>query len=151
MTLQDPYPIEPLGAFCAKLTPPGSKSLTNRALLLAALADGESTIRNCLAADDTQRMLEALAALGVELQQDGTTCRVRGGAGIFPLGGDLSLGNAGTATRFLTAAACFASRPVLIDGDARMRLRPNDSTHSDPMIKYADSPSRLMVKPSGFS
>ncbi|MFG0251551.1 MAG: 3-phosphoshikimate 1-carboxyvinyltransferase [Phycisphaerales bacterium JB038] len=124
MTLPDPYPIEPLGAFRAKLTPPGSKSLTNRALLLAALADGESTVRNFLAADDTQRMMTALSDLGVPLQHEGALCRVQGGAGTLSGGGELSLGNAGTATRFLTAAACFAGRPVLLDGDARMRLRP---------------------------
>jgi 3-phosphoshikimate 1-carboxyvinyltransferase len=124
LTLPDPYPIEPLGAFRATLTPPGSKSLTNRALLLAALADGESTITNALVADDTRRMLEALAELGVQLDHEGEGCRLQGGAGTLPGGGELSLGNAGTATRFLTAAACFAGMPVLIDGDARMRLRP---------------------------
>ncbi len=124
MTLPDPYPIEPLGAFRATLTPPGSKSLTNRALLLAALADGESTITNALVADDTRRMLEALAELGVQQRCAEEVCHLQGGAGTLPGGGELSLGNAGTATRFLTAAACFAGAPVGIDGDARMRLRP---------------------------
>jgi 3-phosphoshikimate 1-carboxyvinyltransferase len=129
LTLPDPYPIEPLRAFRASLTPPGSKSLTNRALLLAALADGESFIRNPLAADDTQRMLEALSRLGVVVEpvaesEDGRAYRIHGGAGMLPDGGELFLGNAGTATRFLTAAACFAGAPVIIDGDERMRLRP---------------------------
>jgi 3-phosphoshikimate 1-carboxyvinyltransferase len=114
--------------FFARLRPPGSKSLTNRALLLAALADGTSAIRGALVgAEDTERMIAALGALGVGIDRlpDGEL-RVRGVAGRWAPASavTLELGNAGTATRFLAAAAMLARAPVLIDGDARMRERP---------------------------
>ena len=124
MNLPDPYPVHPVEAFRVSISPPGSKSLTNRALLLAALAEGESTLRNPLVADDTQRMLDALISLGVKITPLDDGIRVTGVEGRFPGNGELQLGNAGTATRFLTAAACFASGPVVIDGDERMRCRP---------------------------
>ncbi|MCK4871750.1 MAG: 3-phosphoshikimate 1-carboxyvinyltransferase [Phycisphaerales bacterium] len=120
----DPYPVEPLDPFRASITPPGSKSLTNRALLLASLADGVSTIRRPLVADDTQRMIDGLIGLGVRITPDDDGIRIVGSTGRFTGGAALRLGNAGTATRFLTAAACLASGPVTIDGDARMRERP---------------------------
>jgi 3-phosphoshikimate 1-carboxyvinyltransferase len=106
--------------------PPGSKSLTNRALLLASLSRGTSVLLGALTdADDAARMIEALRTLGVgiERREDGRVI-VEGVAGRFPRGGELNLNNAGTATRFLTAAACLASEPVLIDGNERMRQRP---------------------------
>jgi 3-phosphoshikimate 1-carboxyvinyltransferase len=113
------------------IRPPGSKSLTNRALLLAALAEGTSTLRNALTdADDAQRMLAALTSLGVHIthtrSQMGQALTIRGVAGRFVLPGPLTLdlGNAGTATRFLTAAAMLGNAPITIDGDARMRERP---------------------------
>ncbi|MEZ6172163.1 MAG: 3-phosphoshikimate 1-carboxyvinyltransferase [Phycisphaerales bacterium] len=108
--------------------PPGSKSLTNRALLLAALADGSSTVANALIdADDTQRMLGALQTLGVQTRITGTTASVQGIGGMFrvePPGAELDLGNAGTATRFLAAASLLSKWPTTITGDARMRERP---------------------------
>ncbi len=121
------------GAFAARVRPPGSKSLTNRALLLAALAEGESVLRGCLLdADDARVMIEALRRLGaaVEVREHGTwgnEVRVRGVGGRFRVGASgvaLNLNNAGTATRFLAAAACLADGPVVIDGNARMRQRP---------------------------
>lgn len=119
--------------------PPGSKSLTNRALLLGALASGESTISNALIdGDDTRRMIEALRVLGAEIRSDpreptvvrvwGLAGKPRSGTGGGGGGGDggarLNLGNAGTATRFLTAAAALADGPVTLDGNERMRQRP---------------------------
>lgn len=127
-SLPDPLPLPALGgAFDATITPPGSKSLTNRALLLAALAGGESTLRGALTeADDAKVMLGALRALGVEVAVSGGTTTVRGGGGRFAARAPatLDLGNAGTATRFLAAAALLCAAPVTIDGDPRMRERP---------------------------
>lgn len=127
--LPDPLPIEPVeeGIRCtAGLRPPGSKSLTNRALLLAALSDGESVLGNALTdADDTRRMIEALRTLGVGVEEPSRgRLLVSGVGGRFPKGGKLFLNNAGTATRFLTGAACLSAEPVVIDGNDRMRQRP---------------------------
>jgi len=115
-------PDEPL---VGRATPPGSKSITNRALLLAALADGESVLTGALKSDDTARMAEALAAMGVEIAEpDATTFRVRSNGVLARPRGPLFLGNAGTATRFLTAAAALIDGEATIDGDAHMRKRP---------------------------
>ncbi len=129
--LPDPLPITPITRpFDAAVTPPGSKSLTNRALLLAALAPGSSTLRRpLLDADDTEVMMTALSDLGVVMSQSGGELRVAGCRGRWePAPGaaevPLNLSNAGTATRFLTAAAIFSPIPVTIDGNARMRQRP---------------------------
>lgn len=104
---------------------PGSKSVSNRALLLAALAEGATTLAGLLDADDTRVMIGALRALGVAIERDGDTARVTGCGGRFPArAADLFLGNAGTATRSLTAALAFADGRYRIDGVARMRERP---------------------------
>lgn len=129
-SLPDPLPIPVArAAFHASIRPPGSKSLTNRAILLAALAGGRSVIRApLLDADDAERMLAAVARLGARVERtDGGDLAVEGvGARWAPAPGDLTLdlGNAGTATRFLAAAALLSPAPVVIDGDARMRQRP---------------------------
>jgi len=120
--------VRPIPPFHATVRIPGSKSLTNRALLLAALAQGQSTLTNVLFADDTRVMMAALQALGVDLEIDqaGTTVAVTGRGGAFPARqSDLFLGNAGTATRFLTAALAASPGAVArIDGVPRMRERP---------------------------
>lgn len=112
------------------IRPPGSKSLTNRALLLAALADGESVLRGALLdADDAQRMLSAITALGARWSVDNGDIRIHGVGGEWkPVATEvrLDVGNAGTAARFLAAAAMLSPVPVVIDGDARMRERPID-------------------------
>ena len=108
-----------------RVTLPGSKSITNRALLLAGLASGRSRLTGALKSDDTARMAEALQAMGVTVEEpDATTFVVVGSGRLKAPGGPLFLGNAGTATRFLTAAAVLADGPVVIDGDAHMRKRP---------------------------
>ncbi len=107
--------------------PPGSKSLTNRALLCAALADGPCTLRGISLSDDAWRMIAGLRQLGVLMEIDETSARarVRGGSGHFPITeADLNVGDAGTAMRFLTAACCLAHARIRIDGSARMRERP---------------------------
>lgn len=105
---------------------PGSKSISNRTLLLAALAEGETLIRDLLASDDTDRMLDALAALGVEVTKCGERdYRVFGVPGGFPVKeADLFLGNAGTAFRPLTAALALAGGAYHLHGVARMHERP---------------------------
>ncbi|MDD2742209.1 MAG: bifunctional 3-phosphoshikimate 1-carboxyvinyltransferase/cytidylate kinase [Rhodocyclaceae bacterium] len=105
---------------------PGSKSISNRVLLLAALADGETEIRDLLASDDTERMLDALQTLGVGVTSSGTECwTIKGCAGVFPVKqAELFLGNAGTAFRPLTAALALAGGDYILKGVARMHERP---------------------------
>ena len=123
--LPDPLPIEPLTKpFDVTITPPGSKSITCRAYVLAALAEGESRITRPLRADDTERLLAALCTLGAEARWEGEDLRIQGVAGRFPRGGAIDLGDGGAPTRFMIAAACLAAEPVVIDGSRRMRQRP---------------------------
>ncbi|MPW19101.1 3-phosphoshikimate 1-carboxyvinyltransferase [Paraburkholderia sp. CNPSo 3157] len=104
---------------------PGSKSISNRVLLLAALAEGETTITNLLDSDDTRVMLDALEKLGVKLKRDGDTCVVTGTRGALPAArADLFLGNAGTAVRPLTAALAVNGGDYRIHGVPRMHERP---------------------------
>ncbi|NRR30919.1 3-phosphoshikimate 1-carboxyvinyltransferase [Oxalobacteraceae bacterium] len=109
---------------------PGSKSISNRILLLAALAEGETRIVDLLASDDTAVMLEALRSLGVKWRQDelagpGTVHHVNGVGGIFPnQAADLFMGNAGTAIRPLTAALAVIGGDYKLHGVPRMHERP---------------------------
>lgn len=106
-------------------TPPGSKSITNRALLVAALAKGESRISGALKSDDTAYMAGALRAMGVGVEEpDATSFIVRSEGKLTEPAEPLFLGNAGTATRFLTAAAGMVDGTVIVDGDKHMRKRP---------------------------
>ncbi|WP_429812120.1 3-phosphoshikimate 1-carboxyvinyltransferase [Ensifer sp. B1-9] len=105
--------------------PPGSKSITNRALLLAGLAKGTSRLTGALKSDDTRYMADALRAMGVEIDEpDETTFVVTSTGKLKPPAAPLFLGNAGTATRFLTAAAALVDGTVVVDGDQHMRKRP---------------------------
>ncbi len=113
--------------FTATITPPGSKSLTNRALVLAALAEGVSTMGNILLADDTRVMLDSLRRLGFQLDVDEANCTVavhgrRGQVGVQQA--DLFCGNSGTTIRFLTALCCLGHGTFNLDGIERMRQRP---------------------------
>jgi len=107
---------------------PGSKSLSNRALLLAALSKGQTRLYNLLDSDDIRHMLNALKALGVEftLSNNNTECVVQGIAGKFSQHSQLSLflGNAGTAMRPLCAALAFSDVDVILTGEPRMEERP---------------------------
>ena len=119
--------IEPLAdSFSVSLCPPGSKSLTNRVVLLAALSSGTCDLTGLLVAGDANRMREALVALGIDWQAtSSTSAKITGNGGGFPTSdADLFLGNAGTATRFLTAACCLGQGKRTIDGIQRMRERP---------------------------
>ncbi|MDP3210551.1 3-phosphoshikimate 1-carboxyvinyltransferase [Methylotenera sp.] len=108
------------------ITLPGSKSISNRTLLLAALSNGTTEIRDLLASDDTSRMLEALQILGVKLDNFAENAwRVTGCGGNFPnKNADLFLGNAGTAFRPLTAALAFSGGNYVLSGVPRMHERP---------------------------
>lgn len=118
--------LKPLRAAAGKIRLPGSKSISNRTLLLAALAEGDTEIRDLLASDDTERMLDALRILGVGLSRSGEDdYRVSGVPGGFPVReADLFLGNAGTAFRPLTAALALAGGRYHLHGVPRMHERP---------------------------
>jgi 3-phosphoshikimate 1-carboxyvinyltransferase len=113
------------------LRPPGSKSLTNRALLLAAIAHGRSRITGCLDADDSQLMRAALMKLGIaiEADDDDTTLVVEGASGPLPaVQGvpEIFVGTAGTVARFLVAVLAASPVHARVDGTPRMRERPMD-------------------------
>jgi 3-phosphoshikimate 1-carboxyvinyltransferase len=117
--------IEPIRRASGTVALPGSKSISNRALLLAAQSRGTTTLRGLLDADDTKMMLGALRALGVEVEESGAETVVHGCAGRFPNAtARLFLGNAGTAMRPLAAALAFAGGTYELDGVPRMRERP---------------------------
>ncbi len=127
--MQDPYPVNPFTVpASAKVAVPGSKSITNRALILAALADGTTLLENCLFSRDTEIMIEALDALGFETKTDvsAKTIRVSGRGGEIPNSkAAIDIGNSGTSARFLTAMlAIRADGEFTLDGDEVMRRRP---------------------------
>lgn len=120
--------VEPItGLFNVTLTPPGSKSLTNRALVLSALAQGECELSNVLFADDTLVMLECLGKLGFDLNIERESHRVTvgGRGGKIPRDrAELFCGNSGTTIRFLTAMCALGRGHYNLDGIPRMRQRP---------------------------
>jgi len=117
--------LPPLIAAGGTLQLPGSKSISNRVLLLAALAEGQTEITGLLDSDDTRVMLAALRTLGIAVDRDGTSARVLGGGGRFPAGSaDLFMGNAGTAIRPLTAALALLGGDYTLRGVPRMHERP---------------------------
>jgi len=117
--------IEPIRRASGTVALPGSKSISNRALLLAAQSRGTTTLRGLLDADDTRMMLGALRALGIAVETNGEETVVHGCGGRFPnASAKLFLGNAGTAMRPLAAALAFAGGTYELDGVARMRERP---------------------------
>ncbi|MDX1970375.1 MAG: 3-phosphoshikimate 1-carboxyvinyltransferase, partial [Planctomycetaceae bacterium] len=107
--------------------PPGSKSLTNRAMVIAALADGVSELQGVLDSRDTQVMVESLRRLGVAVEQDRARkeLKITGCGGVLPVPeADLYLENSGTSIRFLTAMCALAQGRYRLDGNERMRQRP---------------------------
>ena len=144
-----------LSTFC---TPPGSKSISNRAFVLAALATGTCRIRNLLASDDTEHMLTALEKLGAASfawKEDGNVLEIHGNGGKLKASKDeLYLGNAGTASRFLTTVATLATpstaKSSILTGNARMKQRPIgplvDSLVSNGVdIKYLENKNSLPI------
>lgn len=126
--------LQPIKEISGTVKLPGSKSLSNRILLLAALAEGTTVVDNLLDSDDVRYMLAALKTLGLSVDDDSVMKRaiVAGSGGLFPIGKDskdevqLFLGNAGTAMRPLTAAVTAAggNASYILDGVPRMRERP---------------------------
>jgi 3-phosphoshikimate 1-carboxyvinyltransferase len=138
MPLPDLIEIVPLEKpVQAEITVPGSKSITNRALVLAALSEGETTLEGALWSEDTQVMVECLQELGFivnvapdSLEPCNRTITVYGKGGVVPSGGtqaqplELFVGNAGTAARFLAAMVCLGKGVYLLHGVPRMHERP---------------------------
>ena len=120
--------IQPIsGHIDAVVSVPGSKSLTNRALLLAALADGESCLSNALFSEDSEIFSTCLALLGIAIEADSAAAsyRVAGRGGLVPATqATLYVGNAGTAARFITAMLSLGEGTYQLDGVAAMRRRP---------------------------
>ena len=111
----------------ASVSVPGSKSLTNRALLIAALAEGKTTLSNALFSDDSRYFARALKELGFEisLNPERAEMTIQGLGGKIPAeSAELFIGNAGTAARFLTAFLTLGDGKYIVDGEARMRERP---------------------------
>lgn len=120
--------IEPIRRVSGIVNVPGSKSLSNRALLLAAVADGKTHLTNLLDSDDIHHMLNALTKLGItyRLSEDKTECWVDGNAGVFECAESLELflGNAGTAMRPLCAVLATSKGQFSLTGEPRMEERP---------------------------
>jgi 3-phosphoshikimate 1-carboxyvinyltransferase len=125
--VSDRIEVAPTGPLNATIRPPGSKSITNRALICAALAAGESRLTGALESEDTGVMVAALQTLGLDVRHDVATqsMRVVGGAGSLPQArADLHVENSGTTLRFLTAMLSACRGEFRLDGIARMRERP---------------------------
>ena len=119
--------LDPIRRISGSITLPGSKSLSNRVLLLAMLSEGETFIENLLDSDDVRRMIDALAKLKIPYEENrpNKKIRVKGEGGKIPVDkAELFLGNAGTAIRPLTAALTLGHGQFVLDGIERMRERP---------------------------
>jgi 3-phosphoshikimate 1-carboxyvinyltransferase len=126
MSAGDYLDLAPIKSVRGSVMLPGSKSISNRTLLLAGLAAGETLIRDVLDSDDTKHMVTALRALGVSVEEAGArTLRVRGAGGAFAVKqADLFLGNSGTAVRMLTAVLAVCGGEYKVSGVPRMYERP---------------------------
>lgn len=126
--MQDSLTLQPINLVNGTLNLPGSKSVSNRALLLAAMAKGTTRLTNLLDSDDVRHMLDALKALNVSytLSDDRTICDVMGTGSPLQASGalELFLGNAGTAMRPLAAALCLGENDIVLTGEPRMKERP---------------------------
>jgi 3-phosphoshikimate 1-carboxyvinyltransferase len=128
-----------------KIALPGSKSITNRVLLIAALAKGRSHISGALKSDDTKYMAQALRQLGVTVEETGDTDFVVTSSGTLPPSSEpLFLGNAGTAVRFLTAAAANIAGTTLLTGDEHMQKRP-----IAPLVEALNAAGVEAIAPTG--
>ncbi len=117
--------IKPVQNLRATVTLPGSKSYTNRALLIAALADGNSRLEKPLVSDDTKYMVQALQTFGIPIREEHEAFLVAGKGGKLSAPREnIFVGNAGTTMRFLTTLSGLVAGKVRLDGDERMRARP---------------------------
>jgi 3-phosphoshikimate 1-carboxyvinyltransferase len=125
--MRDAIEIQPSGPLRGSIRPPGSKSITNRALVCAALAEGESLLAGVLDSEDTQVMIESISRLGIRVDHDraAQTLRVWGCGAQLPVHqGDLYVANSGTTMRFLTAMVTLGDGTFRLDGTPRMCERP---------------------------
>ena len=124
----EPLTLQPIKRLLGDVTLPGSKSLSNRALLLSSLASGTTELTNLLRSDDIERMVDALQQLAIklDLSDNWQSCTIAGNGGLFdpPANTRFFLGNAGTAIRPLTAVLSLIDSEFEIDGDEYMRERP---------------------------
>ncbi len=154
--------LHPIAKIGGTINLPGSKSVSNRVLLLAALAEGTTTLTNLLDSDDIRHMLTALSLLGVQynVNENKTHCEVKGMSGPFRMEGEttLFLGNAGTAMRPLCAALCLGRGDYILGGEPRMEERPigdlidalrQAGAHVDYLKKQGYPP--LKISASGLS
>jgi 3-phosphoshikimate 1-carboxyvinyltransferase len=130
-TTAETYTVTPIKSLDGTVTLPGSKSLSNRCLLLAAFSEGNTKVENLLESDDIRFMLDALDQMKVPVERhsaESVTVTGQSGPINSPLGGEeiceLFLGNAGTAMRPLAAALCMGKGKFVLDGVPRMRERP---------------------------
>lgn len=152
--------LNPIDKINGEVFLPGSKSLSNRALLIAALANGVTKITNLLVSDDINYMLNALTSIGIEytLSDCGTECTVIGNNGFFNVNEpvELFLGNAGTAMRPLCAALAASEGAFILTGEPRMKERPighlvNALTQLNADIEYLENQDYPPVKIKGKS
>ncbi len=125
--MSESYAVTPSGPIDAVVRPPGSKSITNRALVCAALAQGTSVLRGALDSDDTRVMIEALRRLRLPIAEDraARTVQIQGCGGLLPPGdAELFVGNSGTTIRFLTAMLALGQGTFRLHGTPRMHERP---------------------------
>lgn len=124
-SMHDILEIQPTGPVRGTVRPPGSKSITNRALVCAALAEGESRLLGALDSEDTRVMIESLGRLGIDIWHDPAEVRVVGCGGRLPRGEfQLYAANSGTTVRFLAAMLATGYGTYRLDGTPRMRERP---------------------------
>lgn len=117
--------VEVCGALNATVRPPGSKSMTQRALLIASLAKGKSVIRGALMCDDTRHLIDALRKVGVNIEESSDALVVTGMEGrLRPSPAEIFLGDNGTGLRFLTAALCMGEGHYKLTGSRRLCQRP---------------------------
>lgn len=146
-------PVNPVtGPIDATVTVPGSKSISNRALLCAALAEGPCTLDGIADGDDTVAMVDCLGRLGIVVEVADDRAVVHGGGGNLPVGPVvLPTRLAGTTSRFLTALAALGPGPYIIDGEAPLRSRPmaplHDAlSHLGAIVHAMDRPGHLPVQ-----
>ena len=157
-TLPDPFEIRPLDrAPDTDVVLPGSKSITIRALVCAALAEGRSTLRGALFADDTEAMLSVLDGLGIatEIDVDSATIAVDGCGGELPgVDAEVSANQSGTTARFAVPLAALGEAPVVVDAHPQMRDRPMDDQFAalramGVTIEELGDPGRLPARITG--
>ncbi len=161
LMLPDPFRIEPLDQPPdATVVIPGSKSITNRALLCAGMADGDSVITGALVSDDTEAMVDCLGRLGATAHTDGSTITVAGTSTIGRDGAVLDARLSGTTSRFVAPVACLGGGSVVLDGAPPLRRRPMadlwDALTSlgakvEPLGDRGHLPVRLSGGPGGLS